>query len=476
MIAAVFQDYGRIVRASTLQRHPRLLKIVAGLVLLLLIGLVAAGLAGILNLPNMAPAPTARFAAFGLLFVLVFVWALAHMPGSVLMHSAPSARLLPRQRRRFIELAYGSWVLMSAVAGLLMENWGAALILGTMSLAFGLTYSGRPAGLLLFLPYAAWMAGMSRLPPSATAVLTDTSSLQAMLALQFVVGWFALRAQYPVRGGEQLRERTERAQMVFSGNVVGTHMDGPVGRLLAAGSPRGTLLGRACRRRDPVALLAHGLGPAMHWMSANTAAFVILAIFVVAELVVPPLSKDAAQGALNGFISSAVIAIVMQGMVYRKQLVRYRAEGALLRLTPLLGDATLLNRRLATALLKAGLLSWMLLTAMDLTALAFLGGSARQFATVLAICCAGCQFLLPKLLDDFARRPTLTVNAVLYTAAIIVAEAVVIVCMGALSGVDCWPWFAPLAAVVCAIQLRLNWRRMLAAPAALPVGRMEETS
>jgi hypothetical protein len=95
---------------------------------------------------------------------------------------------------------------------------------------------------------------------------------------------------------------------------------------------------------------------------------------------------------------------------------------------------------------------------------------------VLAICCAGCQFLLPKLLDDFACRPTLTVNAVLYTAAIIVAEVVVIVCLGALSGVDCWPWFAPLAAVVCAVQLRLNWRRMLAAPAALPVGRLEETS
>lgn len=214
----------------------------------------------------------------------------------------------------------------------------------------------------------------------------------------------------------------------------------------------------------------------MHWVSANTAAFILLAAFLLADLVIPPLSKDAATGASNGFISSALVAIILQGKVYRKQLARYRAEQALLRLTPLLGDTALLNRRLGTMLLKAGVLSWVLLTVMDLAALAVFGGSPRQFTFVLAICCAGGQFQLPQLLDDFARRPALMLDTVLYAVGIIVAEIVFILCMSAVSGADCWHWFAPLAVVVCAIQLCLGWRRMLAAAPALPVGRLEAAS
>jgi xanthine/uracil/vitamin C permease (AzgA family) len=60
----------------------------------------------------------------------------------------------------------------------------------------------------------------------------------------------------------------------------------------------------------------------------------------------------------------------------------------------------------------------------------------------------------------------------LRAAAYVLVQALVAMGLSRLTGTTAWPWLIAISLAVCAVQLRLDWRRMLAAPPAFPAGRM----
>jgi hypothetical protein len=468
MIAAALHDYGSLLRVTATQRTPRLLRGLALLTAALWAAAAVAGLAGLLK--DMAPTPGAllRQLVCAAALALIVAWATVFMPGSMLVHSAASARMLPRQRRRLFQLAFGSWVLPNAALALSMGEWTLFLIAGTVSLAVGLLYSGRPAGAVLMAAGLGAVVPLSFLPKPVSAALGSSAGLQALGALLLAVGWLALRTHYPAEGSERMRRRTVTEPL----GQVGDARPGGLGWCGTA-----AVLRRAVRSRDPETLLAHGIGPAFHWAAAALVPAGVLALVLIAWAVmawwdaVP--SKDFAGGAISGVIGAAAFGIASQGSKLRRQLAARRGEGALLRLAPRIGDAATLNRRLANAMLKSAVLVWLLTTAIYLSVSGAAGATPRQLETVLAMCCIGGQFALSQLLDDLARGPVRWMDRRITTIGLIAAEFVVTVGVGALAGFSGWRWLAVLCVAATAIDMRTGRRRLLAAPPALPVGRCD---
>jgi hypothetical protein len=232
------------------------------------------------------------------------------------------------------------------------------------------------------------------------------------------------------------------------------------------------------RRADPAAMLMHALGPTAHWTAWVGAIAVLLLIGGAANI-----ALGRSQGAaLQAFVDR--IAIVGPGLLalivlfstaqYGQQLRRTRGEQALLRLTPLAGEAALLNRRLAARFLRQALSIWLWLTVAVLAVvLPFVSGSDALLRQ-LGLCCVAGQAAMMGLLGDYAsERGGWSRALALRAAAYVFAQALVAMGLGRFTGTTAWAWLIVISLAVCAVQLRLDWRRMLAAPPAFPAGRMD---
>jgi hypothetical protein len=145
----------------------------------------------------------------------------------------------------------------------------------------------------------------------------------------------------------------------------------------------------------------------------------------------------------------------------------------LLRLTPLAGNAALLNRRLATRLLRQALSIWVLLTVAVMSASLWFDTGPDALLRQLALCCVAGQAAMMGLLSDYAsERGGWSIALALRAGAYVLVQALVAVGLGKLTGTTAWPWLIEISLAVCAVQLRLDWKRMLAAPPAFPAGRM----
>ena len=60
----------------------------------------------------------------------------------------------------------------------------------------------------------------------------------------------------------------------------------------------------------------------------------------------------------------------------------------------------------------------------------------------------------------------------LRAAAYVLVQALVAMGVSRLTGTTAWPWLVLLPLTVCCVLLRLDWKRMLAAPPAFPAGRL----
>jgi xanthine/uracil/vitamin C permease (AzgA family) len=60
----------------------------------------------------------------------------------------------------------------------------------------------------------------------------------------------------------------------------------------------------------------------------------------------------------------------------------------------------------------------------------------------------------------------------LRAGALAVMQALAAVGLAWITGTTAWPWLIEISLAVCLVQLRLDWRRMLAAPPAFPAGRL----
>ncbi|MFC5551042.1 hypothetical protein [Massilia aerilata] len=406
---------------------------------------------------------------------LAMVWMVLFIPASVLMNSASNARLVPRQRRRLIQMAAGSWVLIVAGASFACGGWEYFPLIATYLLGAALVRTGMRQAMVLFVFSANWPLISRRvLPAELVQAMTSTPGLALeSVALLLLSAWTLLRL-YPAGGDRHLEGHAKVAATIKSQEA--RTMRAQRGASWSSRLAYGPALRKDCRQGDPVALLMHALGPVGHWTAWIVGAAIILAISLGLRLVPLMLGRPLAEGAndwLLGFGMSGSGFMVMFCTAHIVQQLRTNAgEQALLRLAPLTGNAALLNRRMATGLLKAGLGSWAMLAGVILLSAWLLGANGTILARYLAVCCLGGQLAMTGLLGDLGRAvPNYDWERFIKLALQAGCNLAIAFALSLLGGVSS-VWLALVSVIGAMLVLALGWRRMLASGPAFPAGRM----
>lgn len=475
---AAFEDCRRIALVTTVQRDAtslKVMRIVAAVLALLLV--IGGGIAAARHQLN--PGLMARGVLFMLGLWLALVWATLFVPGAVLLNSPVNARLLPRQRRRLIQMTAAGWLACTLIFAGVFGSWAVLPLCGIYLIGLPLMLTGhRQAGPLVFLA-CGWPA-LSRavLPSWLVAQVSGPASVALLCALLLAVGAYALGLLYPAGGDAVMDRRGEQVKRIQRASARGAPDTGDVGGPALKGTRQvySLALRRDCRRADPATMLMHALGPVAHWTAWLGAATALVVGGACVHLLITRRLHGGLDEALHvaASVGTAALAaiVVFVTAQFGQQLRRTRGEQALLRLTPLAGDSALLNRRLASQLLRGGLHNWGMMTGCILVATVLAGADGSVVLRQFALCCLAGQVAMIGLLGDYAGAGGWNLMLGLRAAVLAALEAGVAVGLAWLTHAWVWPWLIAIALVGAVIQLRRSWRRMLAAPCAFPAGRM----
>ena len=476
---AAFQDFRTIWRAAVAQRETRTMRIL--FMLLGTAGTCAAILiASSAAMGTLQPVKVSRLlVGFGTL-VLVLVWTFLFVPGSVRMNSPVNAWLLPRQRRRLLQMTVAYWLPATAGIAFGTGHWIAvpAAALSVLGLALLCAGNKYVVNLLVLGGNWPWLSQLV-LPPTWRDAASGGAATIVLSVLVVPAAVWALRWLYPARGDAYFDRRADQIRRVNHFDQCSTEkQSAPDGTAL-----HGKLafyriaLRRDVRRSEPAAMLMHALGPGAHWTAWIGATVTFLIIGVAARVVQVWAHQAGAQGFFGWMtdLAPAVLSltIAFSTAQYGQQMRRTRGEQALLRLTPRAGDPALLNRRLGGRLLRQALGCWAALTAVMLAVSLLVGAGPDALLRQFALCSLAGQVAMMGLLGDYAGGSGgWHLSLGLRAAALAAVQALAAVGLGQLTGTTPWPWLIEISLAVCLVQLRLDWKRMLAAPPAFPADRM----
>jgi hypothetical protein len=474
---SALRDYRQIWRVTSGQRHLRAGVLATNNLLALL-----AALAGVLVLATahrpVSPMMVPRLLVGAGALWLTLVWTILFLPASMVMNSAANARLLPRQRRRLMDMAAAGWVLAAGGVGLALGDWFGGFMAGLLMLVFAATFCGnRRAGYLMAAAgNGVWLLP-ALLPEALIAACFTPAGKLAQTAALVAVAAFGLRQLYPAGGDAHMTQRVRQADfLAVFGMGHNTHMEDVATR--SGWNFRSVYLGalrRDCRKADPGAMLLHVLGPAAHWSAQIAGAAVILAMSITARVALSFVNSEGARALLTGLPSLVIATLPLAlalGTATVGPLMRRRAgEQALLRLAPLTGNTALLNRRLGARLLRGGLQTGVAMTAMIMAATAIVGLGNDVLLRQFALCIVSVQVALIGLPGDYAGPGAWTPGRVALAIVTVAAEGAIAAALGSWRGSP-WVWLIALALLVTPFQVWRGWRAMLAAPVAFPAGRL----
>ncbi|MBD8529201.1 MULTISPECIES: hypothetical protein [unclassified Massilia] len=357
-----------------------------------------------------------RIALAGLTLVAV----MSFLPGAVKLNTPINAQLVPRMRRRLMQLTAGVWVTATAVATLvaLGTRLPAPLVFlatGSFIATQGLALSGHRAGFYLqFVGYAILGFGGSNLVGEALERAAGGWYFVVCAGLMVVFSAYALKAMF-MGGGDRhyaLRER-QRHQLDPLGpqGHSGERNRHRLSTALYVGALR-----RDCARRNAGKLLAHLLGPKDHWTSQTLA---------LAAIVVP-----------------------MAGAML---LIRHHGGDTLRRLLAGLGWA-----------FAAGFLLGPLVR----------GATESVLVTQFSLCCLMLPLLGLNLRDQARLGSMLGSSVFLFLLASAAVSLVAGLILYAATGLPVMPGAALTSIVITCVDMAQHWRRSADAPFAFPVGRL----
>lgn len=473
-----FEDFRRIALVATVQRDRHVARVMKALATLSVLALLAG--VGFALIRHRLDLDTLARAVIGLAaFWLAIVWATMFVPGSVLLNTAANARLLPRQRRRLMQMTAAGWLVCTVAFVVVFGNWATLPLVGAYLIGLPLLLTAhRQAAPIVFLSCGWPMLTRTVLPAWLVTAISSPASVAALCALLLLVGAYALRLLYPNGGDAHIDKRAEQVKRMLRFSARGASDISDVGGPTGKGILRvyALALRRDCRRADPAVMLMHALGPVAHWSAWVGGIGAILLIsgamrFMLAWGVPHQVEDVLRVVAAVGMASLSALALFCTAQ-FSQQLRRTRGEQALLRLTPLAGDAALLNRRLARQLLKGALRNWTMITASILAATVLVAGDPQALLRQFSLCCLAGQVALLGLLGDYAGEggwhPMLALRGALLAA----CEVAIAVGLDWMLGTTVWPWLIVMGLAGAVFQARRSWRAMLAAPVAFPAGRM----
>jgi hypothetical protein len=481
MTTAAFHEVQRIWNVSTVQRDPRAIRFMSGFAMLLTAAVPIVAINALVREHTLPVLLLLRILLGIGGFWMMIVWIWLFVPSAVTMNSAANARLMPRQRRRLLQMAVGGWLATVLALTLALGEWAAFPFIGLYVLGFALMRAGHMAALALTILPGFWpILSKVVLPAPVAQALAKGVGLSLVVLAVMACGVLALARIVPAAGDRHLAARGEQLKRM---NCFG------VGGWASASQHKGfmtainlstyfAILRRDSRAPRPDAMLMHALGPAGHWSAWLTSIVVIALLHLAAYTVVLVRGEAATRSFIDGFsyggLSGLAFMIAFGTAHIRQQLDRTRGEQALLLLTPLAGDKAALNRRLAVRLLQGALLQWVLLVGVVLAMGSLFGGAdllLRQFA----LCCLGGQVALGSLFGDFSRSPKVGIARAMLLGMLVVVEALAAAGLGWLGGAVAhwtWVWLIAFSVSGGTFLVWRGWKTLMRAPVAFPAGRL----
>lgn len=411
---------------------------------------------------------------------VVLGWMLYFVPGAVKLNTPAAARLVPRLRRRLIEVTVLVWALSVAMATLLSLNTKlptALVLLGTGGwiAAFGLAQSGQKLGTWVQFAFTGSFVFHRHIPPALFEGVQHGTGFAVALLLMLAFAAYALQAMF-LNGGE-------RHYAAREAQVLQIERMSPTGQFRERRQNRfGASLYRWVLQRDSAArnsgrLLAHLLGARNHWVNRAVVLAAIVALAGVALLVMHAKAGPETRQLVKDIGWMFPLPLLLGAMFdTEKRNVRLKdtaAEQALVRLAPPLpAGAPAFNRKVAVMLLRTALLEWAMLAGAVLCVGVMTGASAASLFTQACLCCLTLPLVGATLRDHAHRSGLLGWRLLLGFALSLAVSAGVGMELNRFTGLPPAVGAALASIAIAAVLVARGFRRAETAPYAFPAGRL----
>ena len=386
--------------------------------------------------------------------MLLIMWWL-FLCGNVKTQCHPAAlQLVPALRARMVRAMGLAWLAIVAIMTLLVGvplGLPVQVALFMALLLIEMSFAGTWRSIVLWTGAAVLPQVLPTAGPWLAGAVVTPAGLAAASVLVLVDGAAALRR---LPGG---------------GVATAGWNPGAAAWLGAGGCPPGWF----DRAADPQPAFLQPLGRS--WFGAHWTTIIVVTAACSGLRIWATLKGPAALDFLHfqRTVVAAAMPCLLALFVYREaqRFAKARTEQALLALTPGAPGSAVMNRVLAAQLLRGFARSWLILGGLMLAALALLGTSAAGLARMCAVWMAALP-LVTVAMRDFARAsgsPGLLATPLMMF--LIWAAAVGSNGMGAPAA---WLGVAAAGLVSGLVLVRWRWHAMLAAPRALPAGRVQE--
>jgi hypothetical protein len=384
--------------------------------------------------------------------LLVMWW--VYLCSSVLVQCHPAAlQLVPQLRTRARTALALAWLAIVAIMTLLAgipSGYAPQVALVTALVLFETSYIGTARGLLLGVALIVLSNPGPGIKQWLSAIIAAPAALPVAAVLVLLDGVFALR-------------RFECA--------LGT---APAILPALARRPRSPGASRAAwfaRGPDAQPAFLRPLGRS--WFSLQLAPVTAAVPLCACMRFWSEFKGHDVHAALAGgrLLLGVAVFVVLAGQVYMEsqRFSSARTEQALLMLTPAAPGRAALNRLLARLLLRGFLRAWLILWGLAMVTQALLGAQLPELARLSAVWAAALPLLAVPMRDFASARPLHGVPAAVLVAFLVVAGMVAVDGNG---GAGRWVVIAAAGISLGLGAACWRWQVMLAAPPALPAGRM----
>lgn len=402
------------------------------------------------------------------------------IPGAIRLSTPFTARLLPRMRRRLIELTILVWVIAVALATLLsldtrMSPSLVFLMTGTGIAVFALGQSGHRAAPVIHCLLVLGPIFSGSLPAGALDAIRSGPGFVIAAFLMLSLGAFTLQAMF-LNGGERHYAACEARTLHMERMTAAGQFKERKGRTFGSALYL-RVLRRDCRARDSGRLLGHLLGTTNHWVyrALMLGCVVALVAFALLGMRLFASADTREMVAAIGWIfpSALLLAPLFDSERRNVRLKETAAEQALFRLAPAMpGTAPAFNRRVDLALLRTASLEWAMLAAAVLGLSLMAGASASSMFMQACFCCLTLPLLGANLRNHARRAGLLGWRLLLATAVSIGASFAAGIALERASGLPLTAGAALTSIAIAATVIASGFARSRTAPFAFPAGRL----
>ncbi len=411
---------------------------------------------------------------------VVLGWMLYFVPGAVKLNTPAAARLVPRLRRRLIEVTVLVWALAVAMATLLSLNTKlptALVLLGTGGwiAAFGLAQSGQKLGTWVQFAFTGSFVFHRHIPPALFEGVQHGTGFAVALLLMLAFAAYALQAMFLNGGERHYAAREAQVLQIERMSPTGQFRERRQNRFDA--SLYRWVLQRDSAARNSGRLLAHLLGARNHWVNRAVVLAAIVALAGVALLVTHAKAGPETRQLVKDIGWMFPLPLLLGAMFdTEKRNVRLKdtaAEQALVRLAPPLpAGAPAFNRKVAVMLLRIALLEWAMLAGAVLCVGVMTGASAASLFTQACLCCLTLPLVGATLRDHAHRSGLLGWRLLLGFALSLAVSAGVGMELNRFTGLPPAVGAALASIAIAAVLVARGFRRAETAPYAFPAGRL----